>query len=176
MMPKSGNTVTLVTGGSRSGKSSHALKLAEPFEKKGFIATAEALDGEMKERIENHQRERAEAFTTLEEPLQVARMIRDKGGDFDVLILDCLTVWLGNLQYHLDKEVEQEGLIREFLESLQSPPCHIILVTNEVGMGIVPESELSRKFRDAAGKLNQQVASIADQVVLVVSGIPVIIK
>ncbi len=170
------NTITLITGGSRSGKSSHALKLAEAFDKRLYIATAEAFDKEMKERIVNHQKERGEAYTTIEEPLKVSRVIKSEGSKFDIIILDCLTVWLGNLQHYLGNQEEQEAEFLSLRELLENPPCSIILVTNEVGMGIVPENEMSRKFRDAAGLLNQLIAEMADQVVLMVSGIPMIIK
>ena len=121
-MPESKKRITLLTGGSRSGKSSHALKLAQPYQKKGFIATAEALDDEMKERIVNHQRERAESFVTIEEPLQVAEVIGKRGDKFDLLILDCLTVWLGNLHFHLKSPQKCHPLIQEFLEVLKTLP------------------------------------------------------
>jgi adenosylcobinamide kinase/adenosylcobinamide-phosphate guanylyltransferase len=93
-----------------------------------------------------------------------------------VIVLDCLTVWLGNLLYHLQTEEEREKTIDGFLKVLESPPCDIIIVTNEVGMGIVPENELSRDFRDQAGFLNQQVAKLADTVAFIVSGIPMTLK
>jgi adenosylcobinamide kinase/adenosylcobinamide-phosphate guanylyltransferase len=168
--------VSLVTGGSRSGKSSYALKLAETYKQKFFIATAQAMDDEMKARILNHQKERGESFQTIEEPLEIADAIHSVNDSAGVIILDCLTVWLGNLMYHLQDEKERSQRIDDFLKTLKSPPCDILIVTNEVGMGIVPENELSRRFRDDAGYLNQQVAKLADEVILMVSGIPVKIK
>lgn len=168
--------VTLVTGGSRSGKSSHALMLAEAFERKTFLATAQALDDEMRFRIENHQRERGNAFQTAEEPLEIAKAIELLGNHSDVIVVDCLTVWLGNLNYLLLSEEDREQRIEDFIEVLKSPPCQMVIVTNEIGMGIVPETKETRLFRDNAGFLNQQVAEVCDRVILMVSGIPVTIK
>ncbi|MBU2510794.1 bifunctional adenosylcobinamide kinase/adenosylcobinamide-phosphate guanylyltransferase [bacterium] len=170
------NLVTLVTGGSRSGKSTYALKLAENKVNKVFIATAEPLDDEMNERITDHKRERAGQYLTLEEPVKVWEAIRSVSEEIDVIVLDCLTVWLGNLQYHLNDREKEDAAVQKLITVLRNPPCEIVVVTNEVGMGIVPENELSRRFRDAAGWLNQLVAAVAQKVVLVVSGIPVIIK
>lgn len=168
--------ITLVTGGSRSGKSSYALELAEQYNKKTFIATAQAMDAEMKARISKHREERGESYQTIEEPLEVANAVSSIEDRNSVILLDCLTVWLGNLMFHLQTEDEQQQRVSGFLNLMQSPPCDIIVVTNEVGMGIVPENELSRNFRDAAGHLNQQVAKLADKVIFMVSGIPMIIK
>lgn len=168
--------ITLITGGSRSGKSSHALVLANAFSQKTFIATAEALDEEMKLRIKNHQIERDNDFLTIEEPVKLAEAVARAGKNTDIIVLDCLTVWLGNLQYHLESDDKIDQEIQNFLDLLKDPPCSLIIVTNEVGMGIIPENELSRKFRDAAGFLNQQVARIADRVILTISGIPMKVK
>ncbi len=175
-MQQKSRTVTLVTGGSRSGKSSYALELAEQYQNKVFIATAQAMDDEMKARISKHKEERGGSYHTIEEPLEVAAAIASVDDGNSVILLDCLTVWLGNLLFHLQTEKEREQRLSGFLNRLPSPPCDIIIVTNEVGMGIVPENELSRKFRDAAGHLNQQVAKLADKVVFMVSGIPMTIK
>jgi adenosylcobinamide kinase/adenosylcobinamide-phosphate guanylyltransferase len=175
MQQKQGN-ITLVTGGSRSGKSSHALELAEQYKHKVFIATAQAMDDEMRSRIQKHREERGESFRTIEEPLDIADAVSSVTDTDGVIVLDCLTVWLGNLLYHLQTEEERKKTIDGFLKVLESPPCDIIIVTNEVGMGIVPENELSRDFRDQAGFLNQQVAKLADTVAFIVSGIPMTLK
>jgi adenosylcobinamide kinase/adenosylcobinamide-phosphate guanylyltransferase len=175
-MQHSVNTVTLITGGSRSGKSSHALTLAETFQRKLFIATAQALDAEMTTRIAKHKKERGMSFRTVEEPLDIAKTIRSAGNEYDIIVLDCLTVWLGNLQFHLQTIEDRTVHVAQLLDVLDSPPCSIILVTNEVGMGIVPENDLARRFRDEAGYLNQQVARLADRVILMISGIPLVIK
>jgi adenosylcobinamide kinase/adenosylcobinamide-phosphate guanylyltransferase len=170
-------TTTLITGGGRSGKSRHALRLAEAYAgKRIFIATAEPFDGEMRARIDSHKRERGEAFETIEEPLDLAGALRSVPGDAEVAVVDCLTVWLGNLMHHRGAEAEGLPEISEFLNILDEPPCDLIIVTNEVGMGIVPENEMARRFRDASGRLGQEVARRAGRVVLMVSGLPVFVK
>ena len=168
--------ITLITGGSRSGKSAHALQLADEFNRKGFIATAEAIDNEMEQRISNHKKERGEEYMTIEEPVQLAEAIHKMAAETEVILIDCLTVWLGNLSYHLNQTEKEEAEIASFIATLKNPPCQILIVTNELGMGIIPENRAARLFRDRAGHLNQEVASIADRVILVVSGIPVVIK
>lgn len=170
------NRITLITGGARSGKSRYALKLADTPEAKIFVATAEAVDDEMKKRIDNHRLERGDSFRTIEAPVHLAAAIRGVDSGIALLVVDCLTVWLGNLQV---KDESGQLLITEIealLAVLREPPCPVVLVTNEVGMGIVPMNEMARTFRDTAGRLNQQVAEIADEVILMVSGIPVVIK
>jgi adenosylcobinamide kinase/adenosylcobinamide-phosphate guanylyltransferase len=168
--------VTLLTGGGRSGKSAHALRLAAPFPRRAFIATAEAFDDEMRARIARHREEREERFVTIEEPLDLAGAIRGLAGRADVVIVDCLTVWLGNLMHHRGADSPEYREIDELLAALSSPPCEILLVTNEVGMGIIPIDAMTRRYRDLAGIINQRTAACADRVILMVSGIPVIIK
>lgn len=152
------------------------MELADKFNEKVFIATAEPIDSEMRDRIEKHKEERGKDYCTIEEPINVAKAIKSIPSATDVIILDCLTVWLGNLLHRLKNKDDQEKEIHSLLDVLKNPPCGIILVTNELGMGIVPENQLARHFRDAAGRLNQETASIADKVVLLVSGIPIVIK
>jgi adenosylcobinamide kinase/adenosylcobinamide-phosphate guanylyltransferase len=169
--------VRLVTGGARSGKSRYALSLMDPYRTKAFIATAEALDDEMRDRIAKHRAERGGAFVTVEAPLELARAIRDLPDNVEAAIVDCLTVWLGNLVHHYgDDEPKLRAETDALLEVLRDPPVDIVLVTNELGMGIVPDNALARRFRDLAGWLNQDVARVAGQVALVVSGIAVTIK
>ncbi len=171
------NSVTLITGGARSGKSRYALALAQQYPApRAFIATAEPLDDDMRRRIERHRQERAGDFVTLESPLDPAERLAAFPTDTRVAVLDCLTVWLGNLLHH-DPNVD--GLrpqISRFLEMLDAPPCDLIVVTNEVGAGIVPHNDLARRFRDEAGTLNQQVAARADRLILMVSGYPLMVK
>jgi len=168
--------IIYVTGGARSGKSSFALRLALPYEKKVFVATAEPFDDEMRQRICKHQDERGKQFITLEEPLYPERALENLPAGTDVVLFDCLTVWAGNLMHYL----EEDGMINEriilFLEVLCSLPCDIILVSNEVGMGIVPENAVSRRFRDIAGIINQKVASVATEAYLLCSGLPLRLK
>lgn len=171
--------ITLITGGARSGKSSFALHLAEKIQgKRVFIATAVALDDEMKERIQKHKRERADNYLTIEEPIELEMTLGRISEDIDITIVDCLTVWLGNLFHKLqdnDKELKKE--VERFIEFLAcSSKCDIIFVTNEVGSGIIPENRATRTYRDIAGYLNTLVAKIADSVYLCVCGVSQKIK
>jgi adenosylcobinamide kinase/adenosylcobinamide-phosphate guanylyltransferase len=168
--------IILVTGGARSGKSSFALASASDFPgRKAFVATARPSDDEMKSRIERHRRDRGELYDTYEEPLKVGSLLRKIEDRYEVIILDCLTLWLYNLiSGGADIERETENLL-ESLSSLHRPG-RIYIVSNEVGMGIVPADEMSRRYRDAAGSLNQRMAEVAHEVYLAVSGIPVKIK
>lgn len=168
--------IILVTGGSRSGKSKHALKLAAPYNNKVFIATAEATDDEMRARIELHRRERDPSFLTLEEPVELAATLKSLPEGTEVAVLDCITVWLANLA-HRDKIID--GICPEidaFLDTLDTPVCHLILVTNEVGMGIIPGDSVTRRFRDKAGAVNQELAQRAHEVIFTVCGIPLRVK
>lgn len=170
--------ITLITGGARSGKSAFALELARKrYSQRAFIATAVPLDQEMKERILRHQKERGDAFHTMEEPLRLAEAISSCAGQSEVALVDCLTVWLGNLHHHsLENGLSIENHVEPFLALLENPPCDLILVTNEVGWGIVPENRHGRVFRDRAGLLNRQVAQKARRVYLLCCGIPLMLK
>ena len=168
----------LVTGGAKSGKSRVSLDICNrPSGKKIFIATAQALDEEMKERIERHQRERGEEWLTIEEPVKVAEKIRELDSRGTVILIDCLTLWISNL---IMKHGESIQTVHESLDALikqlERTKGSIILVSNEVGMGIVPENDLARNYRDMAGSLNQRIAAIACKVVVVIAGIPLILK
>ena len=171
------NRITLVTGGSRSGKSSYALSLAANHEgKKAFVATAQPFDNEMRERIRMHRLSRGDAFLTVEEPLDPARALRSLPADTAVAVVDCLTVWLGNLMHNgggIDDTYPQTA---SMMELLKDPPLRLILVTNETGMGVVPHNDMVRRFRDLAGRINQEAAALSDKVVLMVCGIPVTVK
>ncbi len=169
--------ITLITGGARSGKSSHALALARQYPlPRAFIATAEPCDDDMRRRIEHHRAERAKEFDTHESPLNLAAAIRELSHEVRVAVVDCLTVWLGNLLHHFADAAQSQEQIDRFLVSLDRPTCDLIIVTNEVGMGIVPHNDLARQYRDLAGTLNQQVAAKADRVVFMVSGCPLLVK
>lgn len=166
--------IILIGGGSRSGKSTYALARArEAGARLGFIATAEAHDDEMRQRIARHREDRPADFTTVEEPLGIAGCLSDCEGKFDAVVIDCLTLWLSNLmlaQCNLDHK------FTELLKAASLSKMVIIFVTNEVGCGIVPDTELGRQFRDAAGRLNQLVAAAASEVHWTVFGIPLRIK
>jgi adenosylcobinamide kinase / adenosylcobinamide-phosphate guanylyltransferase len=170
--------IVLVTGGARSGKSSFALEEALRHSgKRVFIATALALDDEMKDRIRKHQAERGEDFATIEEPLDLTSRLDSLGEDVEVVVVDCLTVWLGNLFHKWGNN--EEGVKRQierFCEVLPAINIQLILVTNEVGFGIVPENELARHYRDMLGFLNHKIAEQADKVYCCICGIPLCIK
>ncbi len=168
------NRLTLITGGARSGKSDFALEYAAALgTRRAFIATAQALDAEMRVRIEAHKRERGEDWHTVEEPLALAQWLENNSDKYDVVLVDCLTLWLSNTMLG-DCDVEAESLY--LVDAMATAPCSVVAVTNEVGMGIVPESSMGREFRDLAGRLNRLVAAEAHEVYLLVSGIPVRIK
>lgn len=172
-------TITLVSGGTRSGKSAFALDLAlRGYTDRIFIATATRTDREMEERITRHRQERGDRFRNEEEPLELAgaisRLPRHNGG---VALVDCLTVWLGNLYHHFSgEEAKVKVRVEEFLTAPNAPPCDLILVTNEVGWGIVPENPLARSFRDMAGYLNRKAAEKASRVYLICMGLPLLLK
>lgn len=170
--------ITLITGGTRSGKSHYALERALTYQPdRYFIATAVAFDSEMDDRIRNHQQERGEHFTTIEEPYTLADALKSVSPNISIVIIDCLTVWIGNLMYRSEndgKKIFPE--IDRFIEALQTMSTDCICVTNEVGMGIVPENRDARFFRDIAGMVNRKVAGLAEQVFLCVCGIPHAIK
>jgi adenosylcobinamide kinase/adenosylcobinamide-phosphate guanylyltransferase len=164
--------VILVGGGARSGKSRYALELARKHSgRRGFLATAQAFDDEMRERIAQHRRERGPEFATFEEPLEVADQILRCRSVVDVLVVDCLTLWVSNLL--LENREPNPGAL---LDAAKHLGFTCILVTNEVGSGIVPENALARRFRDLAGSLNQQVAASADEVYLMAFGVPLRVK
>ena len=171
-------TTTLVIGGCRSGKSAHALQLADGMgnTRKFFLATCIPRDDEMHQRVTRHQAERGTGWTAIETPILLHEAIRDLGPQADVLLVDCLTLWTSNLMM----EYTDPGVISEktgqLIESLRTAACPVILVTNEVGAGIVPDNPLARQFRDVMGQVNQQIAAGVDRVVWVVAGIPVTIK
>jgi adenosylcobinamide kinase/adenosylcobinamide-phosphate guanylyltransferase len=174
-----GFRTTFVIGGARSGKSSFALREAAKIEgQKAYIATAQALDDEMKARIRKHKGERGADWDTFEEPLKVPEIIADIKDKYSVIVLDCLTLWLSNLMCsNKDCSKKIDDLIAVLENSKpETQNSKLFIVSNEVGMGIVPENELARRFRDAAGSVNQKVAEIADEVYLVAAGIPIKIK
>lgn len=170
-------TVTLVTGGARSGKSTFAVQQAQGYSgPRAFIATATACDDEMSQRITRHQEERGHDFVTLEEPYRLAEALATLPNSTQVAVVDCLTVWLGNLLLRGEVQNDTHPEIDALLETLRAPPCDLIIVTNEVGLGLVPMTEIGRRYRDVAGRTNQRVAAAADRVVLMVSGLSMNLK
>jgi adenosylcobinamide kinase / adenosylcobinamide-phosphate guanylyltransferase len=166
--------VTLVLGGARSGKSRYAGRLIETAAAHGtYCATAEPGDAEMAARIAAHRARRGPFWRTVEAPLEVASVIdRDAAIDRPLLI-DCLTLWLSNLLL-ADKCIEAETAALS--ASLRGAAGPVVLVANEVGLGLVPETPLGRRFRDEAGRLNQEIAALADRVVFVAAGLPLVLK
>nr|VFK18804.1 MAG: adenosylcobinamide kinase /adenosylcobinamide-phosphate guanylyltransferase [Candidatus Kentron sp. LPFa] len=185
--------ITLITGGCRSGKSRYARRVAEDRGgKRLFIATAPILDDEMRHRVARHRAERhKQGWDTWEEQYDLADRLRQldprsapasKGGSrYDVVLCDCLTLWVNNLLFASKDDAsleEDEMAVRAFdlCAAARAIPAPVFLVTNEVGLGIVPADKISRRFRDLAGRCNQEVAAVADSVILMVSGLPVPLK
>jgi adenosyl cobinamide kinase/adenosyl cobinamide phosphate guanylyltransferase len=166
--------ITLVTGGAKSGKSRMALSLAADAKSRIFVATAEARDEEMEERIAWHRQERGEGWITVEEPLDLELVLRNYPAG--ILVLDCLTLWLANaLERGISpKDIDERSTL--WIEAAKRRSSTTIIVTNEAGMGVVPITELGRLFRDLCGSLNQRVASEANRVIFMVSGLPLYLK
>jgi len=175
--------IILVTGGSRSGKSSWAQKTAESISPiRVFIATCPVIDGEMQERIRSHRKAREERnWHTIEEPLDIAGAI-DSSHGFPVALVDCLTLWINNLMYRAEKEnvsiTETDVALecRRVADAAKRHPGSVLFVTNEIGMGIIPENASARLYRDLAGRCNQVMAEACDRAVLMISGLPLEIK
>jgi adenosylcobinamide kinase / adenosylcobinamide-phosphate guanylyltransferase len=164
-------SLTLVIGGARSGKSRFAENLAH--NPKYYIATAQAFDDEMRERIAQHQRQRGEDWTTFDAPLDLVATLKHADNRSNFVLVDCLTLWISNLLLgELDWEVELEQL----LMALGAVRGDVVLVSNEVGLGVVPDNALARKFRDAQGITNQAVAELSETVVLLTAGLPLALK
>lgn len=165
---------TLVLGGARSGKSRYAETLASQSSKEiVYLATATSGDKEMSLRIDEHQRQRPDSWSLIEEPLYLADVINTIRGE-KCLLVDCLTLWLSNCL--ADEKVDIEHRINELVGTVTKTKSDIILVSNEVGQGIVPMGELTRKFVDESGRLHQRLAQVCDRVVFVVAGLPQILK
>ncbi len=168
--------ITLITGGARSGKSRYALNIAAEYKNKVFLATAMAIDDEMAKRIQAHKEERDASYVTAEEPYDLAPVLKNIGSSIDCVIIDCITVWLGNLVYKHGDEIKEFEEVRDFLDHIGKCSADLIVVTNEVGTGIIPDNKLAREYRDYSGIINQKIASHADEVILMVSGQPLVVK
>lgn len=166
----------LITGGCRSGKSEYALMLAGGSTNKVFIATAEARDQEMAERIERHKLRRGKDWKTVEEPLSLIEALSAYGSEADAVVVDCLSLWLSNMIVRGDNAEYILDRANDLARRVQDAESDLIIVTNEVGYGIVPENEMARTFRDMAGCANQILAGVCSQVILMVAGIPLVIK
>ena len=171
--------VTLVLGGARSGKSTHAERLVTGTLHGGaprpavYIATAEAGDVEMATRIMAHRARRGVGWTTIEEPLKLADVLEQEAARGQPILVDCLTLWLSNLM-HAGEDIDQAT--DELVQSLDDHNQPVVFVSNEVGLGIVPDTPLGRSFRDAMGRLNMRIAERADRVILMAAGLPLVMK
>ena len=168
--------IIVVTGAARSGKSRYAERRSRELgEKLLYIATAEGRDDEMSERIADHQRRRGGEWITIEEPLELTEALTAQDGKIDCALVDCLTLWMSNLLIARDGQHALEK-VEQLLDTMPRLRFSTIFVTNEVGWGIVPDNPLARKFRDLSGWTNQRIAEAAHEVVLMVAGVPMIIK
>ena len=178
------SNITLILGGARSGKSSYAQQLAEASALSvTFLATAQALDEEMSTRIEKHKSERPANWQTLEVPFDVASCMKEIQSD--IVILDCITLLLSNLmmQFVKDDLVDEERFMKaikqeteDLILAIRNSNQHWLIVSNEVGLGLVPPYQMGRVYRDAIGWANQRLAREADQVIFMVAGIPMVVK
>jgi len=172
--------LVLILGGARSGKSTMAERMARDGERVLFIATAEALDEAMQQRIAAHRRHRPEHWDTLEEPIRVTGAVRPLIDRYDTFVLDCLTLWVSNLLLQDDEASDADGAVLDtvgrLLDLIDATGGTWILVSNEVGQGIVPASSLGREYRDMLGRVNQLVASRADKAYLMVAGLALELK
>jgi adenosylcobinamide kinase / adenosylcobinamide-phosphate guanylyltransferase len=179
MQQNSTRDVTLVLGGVRSGKSRYALQLAACAQRVTFLATAERRadeDAEMQRKIERHRAERPQHWTTIEEPLNLAAAI-GSASNCDLLLIDCLTLFAGKLiEVYGENEAGIAANVDALCAALRASSCSVVLVSNEVGSGVVPAFEMGRRYRDLLGEINQRVAAIANHVVLMVAGLPLTLK
>ncbi len=166
-------TLYFVTGGAASGKSTFAETLVRGTEKpKIYIATMQPYDDEMRAKLTKHQADRGDDWTTIEAPINLVTIF-ENAQPTDVILLDCVTLWLTNV---LLADHDVDAACGELVNALVTCPCDVVVVSNEVGMGIVPDNALSRKFRNMQGKVNQMIAARADTVITVISGLPLVLK
>jgi len=172
-----GKKIILITGGCRSGKSRFALDYANRhFSKKLYLATCKALDEEMARRVENHKKMRGPEWQTIEEPVEIVDKIRQYGDKMEVILLDCITLWLSNLLMRENNDPKIMDEVDRLIDVIKQSQTSLIIVSNEVGMGIVPVDQLGRRFRDLSGMANQRIAQVAETVIFMVSGIPIFLK
>ena len=169
---------TFVTGGCRSGKSSYAQQRAESLssDNRLYVATLQPMDTEMDKRVSDHKAQRDDSWYTIEEPYDIVRVIEEEQGNAGVILVDCITLWITNLFMAEQGEDEILEFVEAFADAAAASSTPIVTVSNEVGMGIVPDNALSRKFRDIQGAANQRIAARAHNVIFTVSGIPMVVK
>lgn len=165
-----------VLGGARSGKSTFALQQGKTQSPRAFVATGEPFDQEMASRIQKHQRSRGRGWATIEIPTRIAEWLAEEGSGYSSIVVDCLTLWLNNLLRDKVRPSQVPTHVRAFLRSARACPGQVVVVSNELGLGLVPGDAISRSFRDVAGRMNQLVAAEADEVYFLVSGLPLRLK
>ena len=173
---KGRSRLILVLGGAASGKSQAALDLAGPGGPRAFVATGQALDREMKARIERHRATRSPDWETAEVPVDLAKWFNENKHIYHVIVLDCLTLWLINLKGKRLSDSAISDVMINLLLAIRATKARVVIVSNELGLGLVPATKPVRAFRDLAGRVNQQVAAEADEVYLTISGIPLRLK
>jgi len=166
----------LVLGGAASGKSQAALDLAGQRGPRAFVATGQALDREMKVRIERHQATRSSDWETAEVPVEIEKWVTGNCKNYQSIVIDCLTLWLSNMKGRRLGDLAIADATADLLLAIRRTKAHVVVVSNELGLGLVPATKAVRAFRDLAGRVNQQVAAEADEVYLVVSGLPLRLK
>lgn len=170
------NQLILVVGGASSGKSAFALKLAGEKTKRVFVATAQPLDAEMGDRISRHRSVRGPGWDTAEVPLKLQRWFRANETTYDSIVLDCVTLWLSNLRERKVPDSRVPVLVDKLIHAIRMTTARVVVVSNELGGGLVPMEPETRRFRDLAGQVNQQFAKEADEVYVVISGLPLRLK
>jgi adenosylcobinamide kinase/adenosylcobinamide-phosphate guanylyltransferase len=176
MAHKGRSKLILVLGGAASGKSQAALDLAGQVGPRAFVATGQALDREMKARIERHQANRSSDWETVEVPEDLAIWFSKNSHRYQTIVLDCLTLWLSNLRGHRLSDLAVSEATADLLYAVRTTGARVVIVSNELGLGLVPATKAVRAFRDLAGRVNQQVVAEADEVYLTISGLPLRLK
>lgn len=170
-------SITLIVGGVRSGKSQLAQQLAAGKERVTFLATAQPVDDEMREKIERHRRERPSTWVTVEEPVELDAAIQEHGAFADIVLIDCLTTFAANAMALEDGKIDRvRERVQRLCSALRAVKASIVLVSNEVGSGVVPPFVAGRMFRDLLGEINQKIAALSDNVLFMVAGLPLVIK
>ncbi len=165
------SAITFITGGQKSGKSNFALKLAEAqSDKLCYVATALTMDDEMKDRVRRHKAERSSKWQVVEESINIADAVRANKDDYDVFLVDCMTLWMSNLMMTTDDDGIVD-MVNDFINTVRTFNAHVIIISNEVGYGIIPENKVARRFIDLSGKVNQMIAQGSDDVFLMTAGI-----
>ena len=172
--------ITFILGGAKSGKTKFALNYAERlkgFKNYYYLATAEAFDDEMREKIKKHQKERPPFWQLIEEPVNISFHLKNLAKSFSIILLDCLTMWVSNLIYYEKDLFKEFKCFLEILHLYQGNDIDwLIIVSNEVGLGLVPENKLAREFREIIGSFNQEIAKISDEVYFIIAGLSISLK